>query len=206
MSLFSKKGPPSVSIEEQKLTKKLNRFDFFCGIACTIVLVLLLVMNFRLAVIPSASMYPTLAVGEAALCRVADASDIDHDSIIIFTYHYDNGYSEQWCKRLIGKPGDTIMVTHDGVYRNGEFLTEPYRLYGNIDVAINEPITLGENEYFVMGDNRNNSTDSRMIAPISGDDIIGYSIAHARFFEDKNLLNFLNSISIENRNENYRGN
>ncbi|NLM59733.1 MAG: signal peptidase I [Clostridium sp.] len=77
-----------------------------------------------------------------------------------------------WIKRVIGKPGDKLEFIDGKIYRNGELLEEPYikeAMYYTSD----EPIIVPEGHVFVMGDNRNNSTDSRMIGPIPVDHIIG---------------------------------
>ena len=72
------------------------------------------------------------------------------------------GRTENFVKRLMGVPGDTIEVRDNVVYRNGEALDEPYLTPDrNNDGFSMDPMTLGEGEYFVMGDNRDNSHDSR---------------------------------------------
>ena len=72
------------------------------------------------------------------------------------------GRTENFVKRLMGVPGDTIEVINTVVYRNGEALAEPYLTPDrNNDGFSMEKMTLGPDEYFVMGDNRDNSHDSR---------------------------------------------
>lgn len=77
-------------------------------------------------------------------------------------------------KRLIGLPGETVEI-HDGlVYINGEPLNEPYL---NAPPRYRGEWTLGPNEYFVLGDNRNNSRDSHAFGPVTADHIIGRALA-----------------------------
>ena len=69
---------------------------------------------------------------------------------------------EYFVKRLMGVPGDVIQVQQNVVYRNGEALEEPYLTPERNDDGFSmAPFTLGDGEYFVMGDNRDNSHDSR---------------------------------------------
>ena len=80
--------------------------------------------------------------------------------IIVFPYPEDP--SRHYIKRIIGLPGETVQIIDGYVYINGELLDEHYgnAVMNNAGIAA-EPITLGEDEYFVLGDNRNSSSDSR---------------------------------------------
>ena len=83
--------------------------------------------------------------------------------------------SARWIKRIIGLPGEEVRIDTEGnIYINGEILEEDYgkETIKDPGLAI-EPIQLGEDEYWVMGDNRNHSSDSRVIGPVPKDRIIG---------------------------------
>lgn len=112
--------------------------------------------------------------------------------IIVFPFQYleDTFY----IKRIIGLPGETVQIDTNGtIYINGEVLGETYGREvirpENVGRAI-EPITLGDDEYFVLGDNRNNSTDSRteIVGNIHRKDIIGRAWLRIWPFESFGIL------------------
>lgn len=77
--------------------------------------------------------------------------------VIVFEYPKD--LSRDFIKRVIGLPGDTVEVRGGKIYINGQVMPEPFG--PNPGSSTNGPITVGADEVFVMGDNRNNSSDSR---------------------------------------------
>jgi signal peptidase I len=97
--------------------------------------------------------------------------------IIVFPVQYKS--DTYYIKRIIGLPGETVSIDEDGnIYIDGEILEESYGrevisadTVGNVEY----PVVLGDDEYFVMGDNRNNSSDSRtqLVGNIKRSDIIG---------------------------------
>ena len=125
------------------------------------------------------SMEPTLSDGDNLIVdklsyRFHDPERFD---IIVFPFQYQaNTY---YIKRIIGLPGETVQIMEDGsIYINGEKLEESYGREVIQPETIGraaEPIVLGEEEYFVMGDNRNYSSDSRtdIVGNIKQEDIIG---------------------------------
>ncbi len=87
--------------------------------------------------------------------------DPDRFDIITF-YPKGRNAKEYYIKRVIGLPGETIQIIGDTIYINGNVLKEYYGLEPMLSGGIaKEPIKLGKDEFFVLGDNRNESRDSR---------------------------------------------
>lgn len=105
------------------------------------------------------SMMPTLIDGEHMVVEKLSywTRGPARGEIVICFYP---GYTESCVKRVIGLPGDTVVVRNGRIYVNGEALDESSYWTGDI-IGEMEPVTVGEKEVFVVGDNRNSSKDSR---------------------------------------------
>lgn len=123
------------------------------------------------------SMSPTLRAGDEILVNrfVYSVSDPKANDIIVFLPN-GNEKSHLYIKRVIGVPGDTVLIEDGAVYVNGELFEEEVSVAAMSEAGLaSEEIVLGEDEYFVLGDNRNNSEDSRYanIGNIKKEYIIG---------------------------------
>lgn len=111
--------------------------------------------------------------------------------IVVFPYQYDE--DTYYIKRIIGLPGEKILIKGNTIYINGEPLTESYGKEAmdedTAGIAATE-LLLAEDEYFVMGDNRNNSTDSRSedVGPVKKEEIIGKAVFRIWPFDDFGFL------------------
>lgn len=132
-----------------------------------------------------ASMEPVLSDGDNLLVDRRATTKIKRNDIIVFTYLYEK--KTYYIKRVIGLPGETVQITDKGdIFINGEELKDPYGTEKITDPGLAEyPIKLGEGEYFVLGDNRNHSEDSRYsdVGTVKAEQIVGR--AFFRFFPFK---------------------
>ena len=128
------------------------------AVAIAVVLVLFIIMN---AKVPSGSMKDTINEGDRIVgLRLAYAfSSPKRGDIIIFKY--PDNESTKYVKRVIGLPGDTVSFKDGDVYINGEKLNEPYLKTQHSTYTSVESYTVPEGSYFMLGDNRENSKDSR---------------------------------------------
>lgn len=122
--------------------------------------------------IPSGSMEPTLMPDDRILVSKLDYrfGEPSRGDVVVFKYPLDP--SKNYIKRLIGLPGETIEIRDQKLYINGRPLEEDY-LPEDLQVDDFGPVVIPEGSYFMMGDNRDDSLDSRYWGPLSEELIIG---------------------------------
>ncbi len=143
--------------------------------------------------IPSGSMEETLAIGDHILVskflygtkipftntRLLKIRDPQRGDVVVFEYPEDP--SKDFIKRVIGTPGDTVQVINKKVYINGKHYENPHEVHKEKDIIPKEQnprdntdlITVPANSYFVMGDNRDRSYDSRFWKFVKNEQIKG---------------------------------
>ena len=163
--------------------------DFLRLILITVVAaVVILVFVARKEEVKGTSMYPTLQEGESVIINMAAnyVGDIKRfDVVVAREYRSD----DLWVKRVIGLPGETISYREDVLYVDGKAMEEPFldkkyveqvkksanKLYFTQDYISKK---LGKNEYLLVGDNRNESLDSRndAVGPFQREQIIARGV------------------------------
>ncbi len=158
-----------------KLKKEI--IDWIKTIAISLVLAFLIVQVIKPTIVSGESMYPTLNDRDYLILNRLSYKfgEIERGDIIVFKTNLkqDNGKEKDLIKRVIAIPGDHLVIENSKVYINDELIDEPYihNAYtsGDIDIVI------PENKIFAMGDNRENSKDSRSedVGLVDENDILG---------------------------------
>lgn len=134
------------------------------------IIILVIVLLIRIYVITPArvngeSMEPTLYDGEIVLLnKISMKKEVKRFDIVVFEYEYD-----KLIKRVLALPGEEIEYKEDILYIDGEVIKVPFTFEQTDDFKE----VIGEDEYFVVGDNRDDSKDSRYIGPIKKEIIEG---------------------------------
>ncbi|MDE7243969.1 MAG: signal peptidase I [Oscillospiraceae bacterium] len=173
--------------------KTYKLLDIFACILAFLAAFVLFFGNFGMAVVPSPSMYPTLEAGSKLFHFNSPADKLNYDDIVVFFPNaelvepltndlkamYLNAVEKEviYVKRVIGLPGDVLEMKDGYVYRNGEkldpeYIAEPMNTDGNTYIV-------PEGHLFCMGDNRNNSYDSRLIGAIPFNNFFGKVLFHS---------------------------
>lgn len=125
--------------------------------------------------IPSPSMRETLVEGDRILVNKVNYrfTDVDRFDVVVFTNPDATSTSKELVKRVIGLPGETVEIVGGEVFIDGMSIGPEFYIY---DQAINDdnfgPVTVPERSYFVLGDNRSNSSDSRSAVGTVSEDLI----------------------------------
>lgn len=170
--------PASQKPKEQEMTFLESLWDLAKTFFTCLIIVMLFV-NFvaRPIHVEGRSMYPTLESGSIGFANVFGRKFMTLERFDIAIIHVENP-DEYIVKRIIGMPHETLEYHDDMLYINGEPVEQPFldtdyrKSYEDQFTTDIEPITLGEDEYYCLGDNRPVSRDSRYYGPFKGSRII----------------------------------
>ena len=158
---------------KEKITKVISTILSTIIVILSVFLLVKNILFFEIIVVGT-SMDSTLKEGEMGFAIKDNfVINIDREDIIIFEKD-----DREIIKRVIGVPSDHIKITEEGIYINDSLIEENYLEEGKEEYTFNglssfNDIVLGEDEYFVLGDNRVNSYDSRYYGPIKEENITG---------------------------------
>lgn len=171
----SQPGPPPSPPAPSKPSAVRNAVEWVV-IAAGALLVAFVIKTFLLQAfyIPSLSMAPTLKINDRVLVNKLSyrLHDIHRGDVVVFRSVPGDGATKDLIKRVIGLPGETVESQNGHILINGQVLKEPY-LGPDVVTGPLEKITIPAGHYWVMGDNRPNSRDSRFFGAISKSLIIG---------------------------------
>lgn len=122
------------------------------------------------------SMFPTLTDGDNLIVEKISYRINEPERFDIIVFPYPGDEKVHYIKRIIGLPGETVQITNGDIYIDGEILEEDYGYEPMTNAGMaSDPVVLSDDEYFVLGDNRNNSQDSRygVVGNIKREDIVG---------------------------------
>ena len=137
-------------------------------IAIVILIIIIRIFIITPVRVDGSSMYNTLEDGDILL--LYKMAKIDRYDIVVLDEEYDN---EIIIKRIIGLPGETVEIKNNKIYINDEEIADDYT-FG--DTSDYEKITLADDEYFILGDNRLISKDSRYFGPVKESDLMGEAV------------------------------
>ena len=180
-----RKGGLSFYRKKKKISstaiREIAEWFFLVFTAVLIATVLVLSIGMRTSVI-GVSMEPGLYNGQEILINhfIYKLVSPKRGDVIVFLPN-GNQNTHYYVKRVVGLPGETVQIQNEALYINGVLAEEDgsYDKIADAGIAENE-ITLGSDEYFVLGDNRNSSEDSRSgnIGPVKRENITGKAWFH----------------------------
>ena len=162
--------------EKKNSTKREILSWVICLVSAFVIAMALRTFVFELVRVDGDSMLPTLTTDERLF--VEKISKLSEDGLNIgdiIIVHYPGEDNKSYVKRIVGLPGDKLKVENGKLWRNGVLIQENYTLDSRMNYDFEEYI-VPEDSYFVMGDNRNDSMDSRVVGSISRSEIVGHAV------------------------------
>jgi len=179
---YGGKGPPvrtyTVHKKEQKQRTALSTAIEIVAIVLAAFVLAMLVQLFVVKpfTIHQVSMRPTLEDGDRILLNRLSYHFRDPEAGDVVVFHSPMNAGDDLVKRVVAVSGDTVAIRDGDLYVNGDVVNEPYLLDQDFRGSLPETV-IPEGQVFVLGDNRDNSGDSRIFGPIDVDSIIGCAFA-----------------------------
>ena len=187
--LFRSKKKKTQKPEEVNIVKELLSLIIYIGI---VVLICYFILNFVgcRSKVDGSSMNPTLEDKDNLWVDKLSYTFGDPKRFDVVIFNYDENTT--YVKRIIGLPGETVRIDQNGnIYINGKLLKENYGKETMLNNGrAGSDVYLGSDEYFVLGDNRNNSIDSRWsdVGNVSREDIVGKVVLRIYPFKSFGLI------------------
>ena len=155
-------------MENNEVTEKIVKKSGFKKYAVPILTGILVAFVLKALIHPitimGSSMSPTLKDGQLYTTDIFfEPSDVTYNTIVCFKPTTD---IVQYIKRIVAVPGDTVEIRNGKLYVNGKKQSVSFPDMKDGGLIQDTPLTLGDDEYFCLGDNRNGSNDSRFIGPV----------------------------------------
>jgi signal peptidase I len=170
---------PSVPDSPRAPVHSLGALSLLRDIAISVVLaVVLIVFIYQPVKVEGTSMMPGLTDQERIFINKytykLGAGSIEREDLVVFHYPYDP--TQSYIKRIIGLPGDSVQISDGTVYVNGRLLSEPYVPAEYRDHVSLPKESVPPDKYFVLGDHRSSSNDSRVWGFVDRKEIYGKAV------------------------------
>lgn len=168
----AQKDPPPVASSFHRELREWVR-DLLLGICFLVVIIVFLYQPVK---VEGTSMAPLISDQERIFINklVYKFEPISRGDVVVFWYPYDR--TKSFIKRVVALPGETVEIRQGRVYVNERSLDEPYILPAYLDANSYPAFRLPPRQYFVMGDHRDSSNDSRMFGPVPSEYIYGKAV------------------------------
>jgi signal peptidase I len=173
----SEQGPDPAPLQESgpQLRRELRGWTRDLAVALGLALVIIIFL-YQPVKVEGTSMNPLLSDQERIFINkfIYHFEPIDRGDVVVFWYPLDR--SKSFIKRIVGLPGETVEIRAGEVYVDGKKLADQFIPSSYLDGSSYGPIELPEDQYFVMGDHRDSSNDSRVFGPVPRQYIYGKAV------------------------------
>jgi signal peptidase I len=168
-------APPQEQEQLPPLRGELRTWTRDLAVALGLALVIIIFL-YQPVKVEGTSMAPLLSDQERIFINkfVYRFEPIDRGDVVVFWYPLDR--SKSFIKRVVALPGETLEIRFGHVYINGQEMPEPFVPANYLDGSIYGPVQIPAGNYFVMGDHRDSSNDSRVFGPVGRPYIYGKAV------------------------------